>query len=60
MSDTALAIAAGLLSGLNRGMEQRRQRKREEKQDERADKALQIQRDYYLLAKERSDREIAA
>ena len=60
MSDTALAIAAGLLGGLNRGMEQRRQRKREEKQDERADKALQIQRDYYLLAKERSDREIAA
>ncbi len=53
MSDTALAIAAGLLGGLNRGMEQRRQRKR-------ADKALQIQRDYYLLAKERSDREIAA
>ena len=60
MSDTALAIAAGLLSGLNRGMEQRRQRKREEKQDERADKALKIQRNYYLLAKERSDREIAA
>lgn len=60
MSDTALAIAAGLLGGLNRGMEQRRQRKREEKQDERADKALQIQRDYYLLAKDKNDREIAA
>lgn len=60
MSDTALAIAAGLLSGLNRGMEQRHQRKREEKQDERADKALKIQRDYYLLAKDKNDREIAA
>ena len=60
MSDTALAIAAGLLSGLTRGMEQRHQRKREKKQDERADKALKIQRNYYLLAKERSDREIAA
>lgn len=57
-SDTALAIAAGLLSGLNRGTERRRQQKREDASDKRADEYLQLQRDYYSLQEQKANLEL--